>query len=214
VSGFEQTADVSDNPFWEELVLAIVPLALPVTQALVERLDFSEMASPSVLDIGGGSGIFSAVLLGANKTATATQIDWAAVNRIGERFVARHGVADRFKTIDGNFHTTDLGDGLYDVIIYSNVAHQESPTDNTVMFRKAKQALMPSGVFVISDFVLNDDRTPNHPWTGIFHTFMLLQSKAGAAWRQADYRAWLSEAGFHQVEFIPTMSPSTLILAT
>ena len=25
VSGFEHTADVSDNPFWEELVLAIVP---------------------------------------------------------------------------------------------------------------------------------------------------------------------------------------------
>jgi 2-polyprenyl-3-methyl-5-hydroxy-6-metoxy-1,4-benzoquinol methylase len=180
VPEFEHTADVSDNPFWEELVLAIVPLALPVTHALVERLDFSKMAAPSVLDIGGGSGIFSVVLLEANKTATATQIDWAAVNRIGERFVARHGVADRFKTIDGNFHTTDLGDGLYDVIIYSNIAHQESPADNTAMFRKAKNALKPGGVFVISDFVLNDDRTPNHPWTGIFHTFMLLQSKAGA----------------------------------
>jgi 2-polyprenyl-3-methyl-5-hydroxy-6-metoxy-1,4-benzoquinol methylase len=213
VSGFEHTADVSDNPFWEELVLAIVPLALPVTHALLEHLDFSNMASPSVLDIGGGSGIFSVVLLGANKMATVTQIDWAAVNRIGERFVARHGVADRFKTIDGNFHTTDLGCGLYDVIIYSNIAHQESPADNTRMFRKAKKALKPGGVFVISDFVLYDDRTPNHPWTGIFHTFMLLQSKAGAAWRQADYRAWLSEVGFHKVEFSPTMSPSTLVLA-
>ena len=99
------------------------------------------------------------------------------------------------------------------MIIYSNIAHQESPADNIAMFRKAKKALKPGGVFVISDFVLNDDRTPNHPWTGIFHTFMLLQSKAGATWRQADYRAWLSEAGFHKVEFSPTMSPSTLVLA-
>lgn len=213
VSRFEQTADVSDNPFWEELVLAIVPLALPVTQALVEHLDFSQMLSPSVLDIGGGSGIFSVALLGANQTATATQIDWAAVNRIGERFVAHHGVADRFQTIDGNFHATDLGHGLYDVIIYSNIAHQEGPAENTAMFRKVKRALKPGGVFVISDFVLNDDRTPNHPWTGIFHTFMLLQSKAGATWRQADYRAWLSEAGFHKIEFTPTSSPSTLVLA-
>lgn len=213
VSGFEHTADVPDNPFWEELVLAIVPLALPVTQALVERLDFSKMASPSVLDIGGGSGIFSVVLLGANQTATVTQIDWAAINRIGERFVIGHGIADRFKTIDGDFHTTNLGDCLYDVIIYSNIAHQESPAGNTTMFRKAKKALKPDGVFVISDFVLNDDRTPNHPWTGIFHTFMLLQSKAGATWRQADYRAWLSAAGFHKVEFSLTMSPSTLVFA-
>lgn len=213
VSDFEYTAEVADNPFWEELVLAIVPLALPVTHALVERLDFAKMASPSVLDIGGGSGIFSVALLGANATARSMQVDWAAVNRIGERFVERHGVADRFETTDGDFHTTDLGEGLYDVVIYSNIAHQESPADNTAMFRKAKKALKPGGIFVISDFVLNDDRTPNHPWTGIFHTFMLLQTKAGATWRQADYRAWLGKAGFQNVEFSPTMSPSTLVIA-
>ncbi len=213
VPAFEHTADVSDNPFWEELVLAIVPLALPVAQALVERTDFSNLASPAVLDIGGGSGVFAAILLEANATATATQVDWAAVNRIGERFVARHGFADRFRTIDGDFHATDFGDGRYDVIIYSNIAHQESPADNIALFRKGKQALTPGGVFVISDFVLNDDRTANHPWTGIFHTFMLIQSKAGAVWRQADYRAWLGEAGFHSVAFSPTPTPSTLVLA-
>ena len=194
-------------------MLAIVPLAMPVTHALVEQIEFPTMASPAVLDIGRGSGIFSVALLGANKTATATQIDWAAVNRIGERFVARHGVADRFKTIDGDFHTTTLGEGRYDVIIYSNIAHQESPAENTAMFREAKKALKPGGVFVISNFVLNDDRTPNQRWTGIFHTFMLLQSKAGATWRRADYRAWLNEAGFQNVEFSPPMSPSTLVLA-
>jgi len=212
VSTYEHTADVSDNPFWEELVLAIVPIALPVAHALVECTDFSQLASPSVLDIGGGSGVFATVLLEANATATATQIDWAAVNRIGERFVARHGFANRFKTTDGDFHTTDFGDGLYDVIIYSNIAHQESPADNIATFRKGKKALKPGGVFVISDFVLNDDRTSNHPWTGIFHTFMLIQSKAGAVWREADYRTWLGEAGFQSVAFSPTPTPSTLIL--
>lgn len=210
---FEHTADVSDNPFWEELVLAIVPLALPVAHALVERTDFPPMAAPSVLDIGGGSGVFAAVLLESNVTATATQIDWPAVNRIAERFVARHGVADRFTTIDGDFHSTDFGTGLYDVIVYSNIAHQESPADNVAIFRKGKRALKPGGTFVISDFVLNDDRTSAHPWTGIFHTFMLLQSKAGAVWRQADYRTWLEEAGFRTVAFHQTPTPSTLILA-
>ncbi len=62
VPAFEHTADVSDNPFWEELVLAIVPLALPVAQALVERTDFSNLASPRHVGIvcqvtGGGDGV-------------------------------------------------------------------------------------------------------------------------------------------------------------
>lgn len=210
---FEHTADVADNPFWEELVLAIVPLALPVTQALIERTNFSTMKSPSVLDVGGGSGVFAAALLESNATATSTQVDWAAVNRIAERFVARRGVRDRFRTIDGDFHATDFGEALYDMIIYSNIAHQESPAENVTNFRNAKRALKPGGVLAISDFVLNDDRTSRSAWTNIFHTFMLLQSRAGAVWRQVDYRRWLGEAGFQEIEFSPTTSPSTLVLA-
>lgn len=46
--------------------------------------------------------------------------------------------------------------------------HQESPADNTDMFRKARKALKPGGAFVISDFVLNDDRhaklSPDGEW--------------------------------------------------
>jgi hypothetical protein len=139
VPAFEHTADVSDNPFWEELVLAIVPLALPMAHAFVERTAFSKLASPSVLDIGGGSGVFATVLLESNAGATATELDRPAVNRIGERFVAGQGFASRFKTIDGDFHSADSGDGLHDVIVYSNIAHQESPVDTSLFSARGRR---------------------------------------------------------------------------
>lgn len=157
-----RTLDTKENPFWEELVLAIASLQFPVAQIVAERLGIAKAGPVSVLDVGGGSGVYSAVLLTGNPDATATQIDWANVNRIARNFTGKFGVADRFKTIDGDFHTIDFGTTSDDIGIYSNIAHQESPEDNIVIFRKFRKTLRPGGTLVVSDFVLEDDRT-GHP---------------------------------------------------
>jgi hypothetical protein len=47
----------------------------------------------------------------------------------------------------------------------------------------------------------------------MFASQMLLASKRGGTWRQADYRAWLAQSGFEEVTFQPTPSPATLIFA-
>src|ERR1019366_9229637 len=166
----------------------------------------------SFLDVGGGSGIFSAVLLGANREAKATQGDCPPVNKIAHAFVAQFGVGERFHTVDGDIHTTDWGTG-HDVAIYSNIAHQESPAQNVEAFRKFRAALNVGGTLVVSDFVAKDDRS-GPPHALLFHSQMLIASREGAAWREADYRAWLAEAGFKQVTFEPTQGASTLIYAS
>ena len=47
----------------------------------------------------------------------------------------------------------------------------------------------------------------------MFAAQMILVSKGGFAWRQADYRKWLGEAGFASVDIFPTPTPSTLVFA-
>ena len=75
-----------------------------------------------MLDVGGGSGIYSAIWLGKNPKGRATQLDWPNVNRIAEKYVARFGVADRFSTQDGNLLEADFGNALYDYGIFSHMA--------------------------------------------------------------------------------------------
>jgi len=208
-----ETADLPENPFWEELVPAIAVLSMPVVQTAAERLRLSDGRPVSILDVGGGSGVYSAVWLGMNPRARATQVDWGNVNRIAREFVGRRGVADRFRTIDGDFHTVELGTAEYDIAVYSHIAHQESPEENVAMFRKFRKALKPGGTLLISDFVVDDDRS-GPPFPLIFRSEMLLRTKDGATWRRADYDAWLREAGFERVEFQTTPSPATLVYAT
>ena len=206
------TADVSDNPFWHVLVTAIAPLSVPVARLAADRLALAAAGAISWLDVGGGSGVWSAVWLGINPQARGFQLDWPHVNAIGREFVGSFGVGDRFKTIDGDFHSADFGDARYDYAICSHIAHQETPADNIALFRKCRRAVKPGGTLAVNDFVLNDDRT-GHPFAMMFASQMLVASKGGFTYRQSDYRAWLAEAGFKSVEFVPTPTPATIVLA-
>jgi ubiquinone/menaquinone biosynthesis C-methylase UbiE len=206
------TTDVADNPFWHVLVTAIAPLSFPVARAAAERLALAAAGPVSWLDVGGGSGVWSAAWLGVNKQATGYQLDWPNVNAIGRDFVATFGVGDRFKTIDGDLHTTEFGAAKYDYAIYSHIAHMEAPADNITIFRKLRKALKPGGTLVVNDFILNDDRT-GHPFAMMFASQMLVVTKDGFTYRQADYRSWLTEAGFTSVDIVSTPTPATLVFA-
>lgn len=208
----EATTEVADNPHWEEVVPAIAAQSVPVAMIAADTLRLAEAGEISILDIGGGSGIYSAIWLELNPAARSTQLDWGPVNAIARRLVGERGAADRFSCIDGDFHTTDFGTDAHDVVVYSHIAHQEGPEDNVAIFSKIRGALKSGGTLVICDYVVEDDRS-GPPFPLIFASEMLLKSKQGGTWRQADYREWLTKAGFEDISFQPTLSPSTLIFA-
>ncbi|BCB91831.1 class I SAM-dependent methyltransferase [Phytohabitans suffuscus] len=207
----DATVEVADNPHWEKLVQAIAAQSVPVATAAADLLRVAEAGEISILDVGGGSGIYSAIWLGLNPAARATQLDWAPINAIARRLVAEKGVADRLTCVDGDFHHADFGGG-YDIAVYSHIAHQESPQDNMALFAKLRAALKPGGTLVVCDFVVDDDRS-GPPFALLFAAEMLLKSKQGSTWRQADYHEWLTKAGFDDVSFHPTPSPAALIFA-
>lgn len=208
----DATVEVADNPHWEKVVQAIAAQSVPVAAIAADLLRLAEAGEISILDVGGGSGIYSATWLERNPAARSTQLDWEPINAIARRLLAERGVADRFTCIDGDFHTTGFGAATYDVAVYSHIAHQEGPEDNIALFTKLRDALKPGGTLVVNDYIVDDDRS-GPPFPLLFSSEMLLKSKQGGTWRRTDYHDWLTKAGFEDVSFHSTGSPATVILA-
>ena len=207
----DAVVEVADNPHWRELVLAIAPQSVPAARVAAGVLGLAGAGPVEILDVGGGSGVYAATWLQANAAARVTQLDWAPINAIARSLMDQRGLAQRFTTIDGDFHTTDFGTGVYDVALYSHIAHQEGPGSNIEVFTRLRQALRDGGALVVCDYVVDDDRSgPAFPL--VFACEMLLKSHHGSTWRQAEYRDWLAKAGFTDITF-HRAPPATLIVA-
>jgi SAM-dependent methyltransferase len=208
----DAATEVAENPHWEHVVRGIAGQAVPVANIAADVLGLAAADEISILDIGGGSGIYSAIWLELNPTARSTQLDWGRVNAIARELLIERGVADRFTCVEGDFHTTDFGAAAYDVVVFSHIAHQEGPEDNVATFARIRDALKPGGTLVVSDYIVDDDRS-GPPFPLLFAGEMLLKTSAGGTWRQADYHAWLTKAGFSDVTFQSTPSHATLVFA-
>lgn len=202
---------------WEKIVVGILPIVRPVAQTLCQILQVGkEKRGLRMLDIAGGSSIFGMTVLDHDPTAEVTQLDWPNVNAVARRLNRERGLDGKIRFIDGEFRTAPVENDHYDLVVASNFCRFESPEGNGELFRKVHQALRPGGIFAISDFLPNEERTA--PTFALrFSVYTLTHTPQGECYTFSEYSGWLKNAGFRSVRAhgdIPNTLPgTTLVLA-
>jgi|ERR1044071_7186260 len=202
---------------WEKLVLGIIVIAEPAAKALCDILKIGTARQGlKVLDVAGGSSIFGMTILSRDPTAEVTQLDWPNVNAVAKKANQARGLAGKIRFIDGEHHTAPIETNHYDLVLASNFCRFESPKGNQELFAKAYSALKTGGIFVVNDFVPNEERT--EPTFALrFSVYTLTHTPEGECWTLAQYSEWLRKAGFAAIEThsdIPkTLPGTTLIMA-
>jgi ubiquinone/menaquinone biosynthesis C-methylase UbiE len=203
---------------WEKLVLGIIVIAEPAAKALCEVLKIGvERKGLKILDIAGGSSIFGMTIVSRDPSAQVTQLDWPNVNAVAKRANKKRGLEGKIRYVDGEHHSTMIEENHYDLVLASNFCRFESPKGNQELFAKAYSALKLGGIFVVNDFVPNEERT--EPTFALrFSVYTLTHTPEGECWTLSQYSDWLKKAGFESIEThgdIPkTLPGTTLILAT
>ena len=200
---------------WEKLVLGIIVIAEPAAKALCDILKIgSERKGIQVLDIAGGSSIFGMTILSRDPSAQVTQLDWPNVNAVAKKANKERGLDGKIRFIDGEHHTAPIETNYYDLVLASNFCRFESPRGNQELFAKAYSALKPSGIFVVNDFVPNEERT--EPTFALrFSVYTLTHTPEGECWTLSQYSEWLQKAGFKSIEIhgdIPKTLPGTTLI--
>jgi ubiquinone/menaquinone biosynthesis C-methylase UbiE len=202
---------------WEKLVLGIIVIAEPAAKALCDILQIgSERKGMRVLDVAGGSSIFGMTILSRDSAAQVTQLDWPNVNAVAKKLGKARGLEGKIRFIDGEHRSAAIESNYYDLILASNFCRFESPRGNQELFAKAFGALREGGIFVVNDFVPNEERT--EPTFALrFSVYTLTHTPAGECWTLSQYTGWLQQAGFASItthaDIPKTLPGTTLIMA-
>lgn len=201
-----------DEGFFQELVEPIFAMSYPATQAAGQALGLANVKTPvKVLDVGTGSGVWGIGLAQQSPQVSVTAQDSPGVLDVTRMMAARFGVADRFTYLPGDFHTVDFGTG-YNLVTFGHILHMLGVDQNRKLLKKAAAALAPKGTVVISEFLVNQDRS-GPPMGLIFAVNMLAHTENGDTFSFEEISGWLQEAGLVNARKIEPGGPVGLVLA-
>jgi 3-hydroxy-5-methyl-1-naphthoate 3-O-methyltransferase len=180
--------------FWE----AMHSLSTITARELGDHVDLS--ASTALLDIGGGSGAYDIELCRRNPNLRATVFDLPPVCKIATKKVGSAGFGDRIEVTPGDFLADAELPAGHDVVLLSMIMHDWTPEQDLAILRKCFAALPSGGQIVISELLVNDDKT-GPPAAALMSLNMLVET-VGRNYTPAEYGTWLRHTGFVDVETV------------
>ncbi|MGO9482373.1 MAG: methyltransferase [Candidatus Kryptoniota bacterium] len=193
---------------WSEAFIAAMHTrAIRQAPAIVKLIDLKGVKR--VLDVGGGSGIFSMAFVRARKGIAAVVFDLPNVIRLAKGYIDAENLGDQI-TMAGGDYTVDPLVGGFDLVFMSAVIHSNSEEANRQLFRKAFEALNPEGRLVVLDYIMNADRTL--PAAGAYFSLnMLVNTRDGDTYTESEVRKWMEESGFRKISKTKTQFGTELM---
>jgi ubiquinone/menaquinone biosynthesis C-methylase UbiE len=168
----------------------------------------------SLLDVGGGSGIYAATYTRQTPDLKAHLFDLGPTLDIARDILHAEGMEEQIEFHSGDFRH-DPFPGPVDTVLLSNVLQTESEEHALGILRRAFDALRPGGTLLIHG-TMPDAQQPLEPAVALFSLQMFLLFGQGRAWSSDQVCGWLAQERFG-VRFVrPIGEPfhTRLILAT
>jgi 2-polyprenyl-3-methyl-5-hydroxy-6-metoxy-1,4-benzoquinol methylase len=192
---FEGANPAMMGTFWQ----AMHSLSTFTARALGEAVDFAGFQK--LLDVGGGSGAFDIELCRRYTNLSATVYDLPFVTEMAAKNIAEAGIGSRISTRPGDFFRDSKFPDDHDVVLLSMIMHDWSEAENRAILRKCFAALPPGGAVVISELLVNDEKT-GPASAALMSLNMLIETVGGRNYTPREYRAWLNDAGFHDIRVV------------
>lgn len=170
----------------------------PIVEEAVSFCLRKKKDAKKVLDLGGGPGKYAGQFV--KKGLHAILYDMPdAIDYVSTEF----GLKDvsNLTLKKGDFtkegFANEFEGEVFDIIFMGNIFHIYSEERNSNLVRNIRQLLDDGGMVAIEDFVRG--RSPS---AEMFAVNMLANTEGGSTYTEDQYREWLLEAGFENIEII------------
>jgi hypothetical protein len=185
--------------FWE----AMHSLSTLTARELGSYVDLSD--SSALLDVGGGSGAYDIELCRLFPGLRATVFDLPPVCEIASTKIEAAGYEERIGVAPGDFLADPELPTGHDVVLLSMIMHDWTPDQDLAILRKCYAALPSGGWIVISELLVNDEKT-GPPAAALMSLNMLVET-SGRNYTAAEYDQWLRATGFVDVQTVTFDAP-------
>lgn len=184
--------------------------SIPQGRILADEYNFKPHRC--ILDVAGGPGGLIIEVGRRHPHLQGIVMDLPPVCEVATEHIAAAGLSDRYTA-----QFADLFAGPYptgaDVISLSWVLHDWSDDSCNKILRNCHQALPTGGTLLITESVLNEDRSGT-PFAVLMSLHMLVLCEPGARERTAEeYRTLLEQNGFRMESLMRLPAPRDLIVA-
>jgi ubiquinone/menaquinone biosynthesis C-methylase UbiE len=211
VGGAQSLAQL--EAYFSELVKGLYVSNYPTARKLADALGCGKTQQGlNVLDVAGGSAVWSIAMLEKDPESRATVMDFPSVIHVAEEYVAHHGLSERYSYLPGDLEEIALPPSQFDLAVLANICHTLGPVATEKTIHKLAETIKPGGRLAIVDFV-PDDRRSQPGWPMIFGVNMLITSPEGDVFTAGEYRQWLNSSGFSRVIFEEIDKEVTAIIA-
>jgi predicted O-methyltransferase YrrM len=181
------------------LTLALAGRAKNVAPSLAARIDLAQ--TRTLLDLGGGTGIYSIACLQKYPHLKAIVFDHPQVLKVAAEMAQAYGVADRLLLHSGDMFADPLP--KCEAILLSNVLHDWDVPECEKLVARCAQTIPQGGQVIIHDVFLNDDL--GGPFALAMYSAALFTLTEGRAYSAEEYRTWLRANGLLPQPIQPTL---------
>ncbi len=182
------------------LTLALAGRAKNVAPVLARVVELGN--ARRLLDVAGGSGLYSIALLQRLPNLRAFVWDRPEVLKVADEFGHECGVSDRLELLPGDMFADPVPADA-DVMLLSNVLHDWDVPECRTLLGKCVKSLAPGGRLLIHDAFLHDEL--DGPLPVALYSVALFSLTQGRAYSAAEYRQWLAELGMEAGPVVPTL---------
>lgn len=201
-----------DVEFGRDFMLAMETRAHFAKKDVAEALRPLVEAGDRIVDLGGGTGIFTREILRENPEAEAVLADLPHVVETAREFSEDAPVSDRLGYRELDFFEDEEYGQDFDLALLFSICHMFSPEKNRVLLERTAESLRPGGRVVLRDYVLNEDGIGPLE-SNLFDLHMLLATDSGRNYTRDEFRALLTETGFKNIKHVDLRGHDDLIVA-
>jgi len=207
VHGAEVFEYFADHPKESEIFnRAMTDMSTSSAPAIVEAYDFSGF--DTLVDVAGGHGLLLSQILKANPGLKGVLFDVPEVIEGAAPLLEREGVADRVRTVSGNFFVTVPADA--DAYIMKHIIHDWDDDRSIRILANINRVMRPNGKVLLAETVVPEG---NDGHLSKIMDLEMLVSPGGVERTSAEYEELLSNAGLRSQRIVPTNSAYSIIEA-